>query len=255
MAKRSDNFPSNPTIAKHVKRLRQLKGENARTQYLIPMSAATLVLIGREMGAPVNDNDTYERAGAMILRHLASNAPATRAPAATPKRPKAVPQPAPKAAKPATTSPLSAPSSKKPAASGVTPRTQRAGSIRSRSIPAKSTTPGYIVFQGIELPQGLLGMTHGRKFKTGRAWQLATRKGRPIAQFRTKAMLEKWWDAFQTSQGRIALPLQDGAARQPQSPRPSEKSRMTGMSRTNIGEWRPPTKPSPEDFGKDGQWW
>jgi hypothetical protein len=205
-----------PAIAKHVERLYQLKGENARTMYLLPMSAAKLVLIGREMGAAVNDSDTYASAGAAILRHLASNSTVA-------------PTPAPK-----------------------------------------------IVFQGIQIPQGLLGMTHGRKFKSGRVWQLTTRKGHLIGDFRTKAMLEKWWIAFQESQGRIALPLQDGlpgqsrpqsskqpyvpslqegAARDSQLPRPSKPLRRKKVRRTYIGEVRPPTKPSPEDFGKEGHWW
>jgi hypothetical protein len=70
---------------------------------------------------------------------------------------------------------------------------------------------GPVAINGVSIHPCFLGVTRARKYvaSDGR-WVLATRRGTVIATFATEAELQSWWQAFQTSQGRVPKALAEG---------------------------------------------
>ena len=63
-----------------------------------------------------------------------------------------------------------------------------------------------------QVPNTLLAVRHGRKYRDGTKWVLATKKGVYIRTFVEEAALDQWWEDFQHSQQRRPLPLSVGPA-------------------------------------------
>jgi len=59
-----------------------------------------------------------------------------------------------------------------------------------------------------QIPDGLLEVRHGRKYRQGSEWVLATKKnGVTIRKFAEEPALDQWWKDFKKSQHRKPLPL------------------------------------------------